>query len=136
MQVLSKLLVTKKISFRIVINYTFVVIPTVVALLLEKYTAVFAVPTVVTLALPLAVGIAFTLTVTRTRVGTTLQRAVPTVPTGHAETSAIFTLTVLIAAWITLFEIAQFTGPAEHTFASVVDAVTMHAAIQITQLCN
>lgn len=96
------------------------------------YAAVFAVPAVVALALPLSVSVELALSVTGAGVRTTLHRAVAAVPAGDAQAGTILALAVLVATRVALLQVAQFAGPARQTVASVVHAVAVRSAIQIT----
>lgn len=111
--------------------YTFVVVSPVVAVLFEEHVAIFAVPTVVTPALPLAIVADSALSVPGTGIWATFHGAVFSVPAGHAQASTVLTLAVFVASWIALLQIAQLARPSGQTVASVVHAMPVGTAIQI-----
>lgn len=115
---------------------TFVVVSPVVAVLLEEHVAIFAVPTVVTPALPLAVVADSALAVPGTGIRATFHGAVFPVPTGHAQAGTVLTLAVFVAPRIALLQIAQLARPSGQTVAGVVHAMPVGTAIQIAQLCE
>lgn len=76
---------------------TFVVVPSVVAVLLEQNSTVFSIPAVVTLTLPSAAGIDSALPVTGTSCGASQQSTMFSVPPRHAETRPVLALSVFVA---------------------------------------
>lgn len=71
---------------------------------------------------------------TRTTIGTTLQRAVFAIPPCHTQACTVFALAVFVAARVTQLHIARISTPTVVTLADIRHAMTMHATVQITQL--
>lgn len=114
---------------------TFVVVPLVIAILLEQHTAVLSVPTVLAAALPLPIGIHPALSVPGARIRATLHCAVLAVPAGDTKASAVFALTVLVAAGIAVLRVARLARPTGRTVASIVHAVAVNSAVQVAKFC-
>lgn len=112
---------------------TFVVVHVVVALALQLRVAVQAVPSVRALALPHVVAVDPALSVPRTAVRTSLQRAVFAVPAGHAQARAVLALSVLVAPVVAQLRVAVLAGPAGVARAGVAHAVAVSAAVQVAQ---
>lgn len=115
---------------------TFVVVHVVVAVPFQLSVAIRPVPAVRALALPHVVAIHPALSVRRTAVRATLQRAVLAVPAGHAQASAVLALPVFVAPVVAQFRIAVLTGPAGVAAARVAHAMAVRAAVQIAQFCG
>lgn len=110
---------------------TFVIVSSVIAVLLEKHVAVLAIPAIVTPTFPLAIVADSALSMSGTGIRAAFHGTVFPIPAGHAQASPVLTLAMLVASWIALLQIAQFTGPSGQTLASVVNAMPVGTAIQI-----
>lgn len=82
-------------------DFTFVIVLVVTAVLFQSNCAIRAIPTVVAATLPQTLTAHTALTMGRAPSRTALHRTMLPVPTGHAQTGAVLALSMFIAARVT-----------------------------------
>lgn len=112
---------------------TFVIVLIVTTILLKCNSTINTVPSLITTTLPQSFTANTTLAVIRATRWTTFHRTVLSIPTGHAQASAILTLSMLIAPRVTQFRITIFTTPANITLTRFANTTAMLTAVQIAQ---